>query len=225
MFNWVRKIDWDYFHKSNKILWLLGAYLTWKHVDKYQVFPAIHYNGFIKLNIYKAKSARLILKGPIKLEQWLNKKSISTITLNQLAVLQCDNEFTIGNNVSIFLSNGAYLYLGGKKNESGSGITADSTVMVQKKIRIESDCMVAWDTFITDSDWHNYSKHGSQGDTVIGEHTWLGIGVKILKGVYIENNSIVTTNSVVNSGRYPEKSLLSGIPAKIVKKDISTWKR
>ena len=86
MISWLKKIDKEYYKKSNKLLWLWGAYMTWKYVDKYSVFPAFQYNGFIKLKIYKEKSSKLILHGPIKLEQWLNKKTPSIITLNKEAI-------------------------------------------------------------------------------------------------------------------------------------------
>ncbi len=51
----------------------------------------------------------------------------------------------------------------------------------------------------------------------IGDDVWIGVGAIILKGVNIGNGSIVAAGSVVTSGTFPDKSLIAGNPAKIVK--------
>lgn len=60
-----------------------------------------------------------------------------------------------------------------------------------------------------------------QGETAlgvaIGDDCWIGAGSVILDGVTIGNGSIVAAGSVVNRN-VPEKSVVAGVPAKIVKK-------
>lgn len=51
----------------------------------------------------------------------------------------------------------------------------------------------------------------------IGDDVWLGANVTILKGVTIGNGCIVATGSVVTAGTYPDRSILAGVPAKVVK--------
>jgi acetyltransferase-like isoleucine patch superfamily enzyme len=223
--DFLKKIDYQYLKKSNKLLWIYGAYLTWKYATEYDTFPAFQYNGFIKFRIFKHKQSKLILKGPIKLEQWLNKKDSSVLTLKKGSSLICENEFLIGNNISIHLESNSRLILGGKVHESGSGITGNCVIMVKQDVEIKRDCIIAWDTFITDHDWHKYGHENKPMKTIIGEHCWIGVGVKILKGVNLNNDSIVATNSVVVKGVYPQRSFLSGIPASIKKQNIEPWKR
>lgn len=58
----------------------------------------------------------------------------------------------------------------------------------------------------------------------IGNHVWVASHVSILKGVNILSNSIVATRSVVTKKFYKENILIGGIPANIIKENI-TWNR
>ena len=57
----------------------------------------------------------------------------------------------------------------------------------------------------------------SPGEIRIGDDVWIGAGVIILKGVSIGHGSIVAAGAVVTKGEYPDRSILAGNPAKIVK--------
>lgn len=219
------KLNWTYFNQSNKLLWLYGAYLTIRFVDEFDVFPAIQFNSFVRIKFKKSKNSKLTCGGPLKFESWLNKNESSSISLLGNARMEVKNEFLLGNNICILVADGGNLLLGGKKHETGSGITADSVIMAMRHVEIGFDCIIAWDTYITDSDWHTIGDGIQHKATVIGNHCWLGVGVKILKGVELGENSIIGTNSVVTNGSYPQNSFISGIPAKVVKTDIISWKR
>ena len=52
---------------------------------------------------------------------------------------------------------------------------------------------------------------------VIGNDVWLGAGVTILKGSNIGDGCIVAAGAVVLRGHYPERSLIAGNPATVVK--------
>lgn len=60
-------------------------------------------------------------------------------------------------------------------------------------------------------------------DVNIGNHVWIGHGVKILKGVSVLDNSIIATGAICTNKQFPENCILGGIPAKIIKSGI-TWK-
>lgn len=51
----------------------------------------------------------------------------------------------------------------------------------------------------------------------IGDNVWIGANAIILKGAKIGDGSIVAAGAVVASGDYPERSLIAGNPAKIIK--------
>jgi acetyltransferase-like isoleucine patch superfamily enzyme len=205
--------------------WFYAAYLTIKYVDKWKKFPAFVINGSVRLKISKIKDATLEINDKLVIEQWLFGDERIVISLSHKSKCVIQNEFVIGNGVRIFVAPDASLVIKGKENESRSGITANSIIMVYKSLEIGKDCIIAWDTFITDCDWHGIEGKSSIKETIIGDHVWVGVGAKILKGSVINNNSIVTTLSVVLAGSYQESSLISGNPAKIVKTNIAPWSR
>ena len=54
------------------------------------------------------------------------------------------------------------------------------------------------------------------GEVIIGNNVWLGSNVKVLKGVSIGDNSIISAGSVVTKS-VPENVIAGGIPAKVIK--------
>lgn len=205
--------------------WLQEAYLTYKYVDEYNVFPAFYISKGVKLKISKSPTAKLIIREKLFVEKWKTENAYATIYLGKNSKLLIEKEFIVGDGVKLHVANDGELILRGKKNSSGSGITANSVVLARRYIEIGYDCIIAWDTFITDGDWHRIEGKVSQVDTILSEKVWVGVGVKILKGATINRDSIVAANSVVLKGIYPAKSLLSGNPANIVQENIPIWHR
>ena len=58
----------------------------------------------------------------------------------------------------------------------------------------------------------------------ISNNVWICQNVKILKGTYVGSNSVVALNALVSSGTYENNVILAGIPAKIIKRNI-TWNK
>lgn len=98
------------------------------------------------------------------------------------------------------------------------------------QINIGRNCMFAYDIDIRTGDSHsiidsesgvriNYAK-----DIRIDDHVWLSSHCRVLKGSTICKNSIVGTNAVVTKAFNEEGVILAGIPARIVKRNIS-WDR
>lgn len=54
------------------------------------------------------------------------------------------------------------------------------------------------------------------GKTLIGDYTFIGAGVKIIKPVIIGEHVIIGANSVITQN-IPAYSMVAGIPAKIIK--------
>lgn len=181
-------------------------------------------DSFLRLKINKNTDAKLIINGVVTINSHIGGRSPVFICLGINSVLEIDGDFIIGNGVRIDLSDNANLYIGGKDLESGSGITADTILMCNKKIHIGKDFLCAWSVFISDSDWHNIGGQDHQKDVFIGDHVWVANNSSILKGSVIGNNSIIAGQSKIINKEYSPNSLLAGIPAKVVKTDIS-WSR
>ena len=58
-------------------------------------------------------------------------------------------------------------------------------------------------------------------EVIIGDHVWVGSYSDILKGSQIPNDCIIAYKSCVTKGDSEEKCIIAGVPAKIVKRDIS----
>lgn len=155
--------------------WIYGAYLTFRYVDEYQFFPAIIFKDIITLRIYKGKNSKLIIQDKLIISSWIGGNSSSTIAIGENGRLVINGAFYIGNDVRISLSPSAKLILHGKDKSSGSGITSKSVIMVKNRVEIGKDTIIAWDTFITDCDWHLINGNLQVSPTIIGDWGWMQI--------------------------------------------------
>lgn len=55
---------------------------------------------------------------------------------------------------------------------------------------------------------------------LIGAHCWIGEGAKVLKGVTLEGDDVVSTGAIVTKS-FGKNVLLGGIPAKVIKENIN----
>ena len=54
----------------------------------------------------------------------------------------------------------------------------------------------------------------------IGNHCWIGEGAKVMKGVTLEGDDVVSTGAIITKS-FGKNVLLGGIPAKVIKDNIS----
>ncbi len=176
------------------------------------------------LKISIGREAKVLLSGNLLVNSWGGSNSPSSIACAHESNLTILGDFEIGPNVHILLMPGASLKMGGKLNSSASGITCDTRVMVEHSLNIGADCIIAWDVFISDSDWHDISGMARYSPVSIGDHVWISHGVSVLKGAVIPHGCIVGAKSLVSSVFDTEKALLAGAPAKIIRNNVE-WTR
>lgn len=122
-----------------------------------------------------------------------------------------NNKLTIGNNSTF---------------EGGTLNVADGTWL-----SIGDNCMFSWQVDVFSSDMHSIICNEKKArinpgkNTQIGSHVWVSTKSTILKGVVINEHSVVAAGSVVVAGEYPAHSLLSGLPAKIKRSNIEWLKQ
>lgn len=96
----------------------------------------------------------------------------------------------------------------------------------RKKIIIGEDCMLSTGITIRTGDSHSIIDEASQQrinyaeDIHISNHVWIGADAKLLKGVIIGENSIISTGAIVTSS-VPNNVIAAGIPAKIIKTGVN----
>lgn len=101
-------------------------------------------------------------------------------------------------------------------NTIGSGLRIYHTgdfLHVKKNCKIGSNCTLLPGVVIGNK---NLEDDGSW--VTIGDNCYLGLGAKILGQVSIGNNVVIGANSIVTKD-IPNNCVVSGIPAKIIKKD------
>lgn len=139
------------------------------------------------------------------------------------------------------IANGARIVFKGRaKLSSGISIRIDAgEVIIGDDAFFNANCMmrctnriifgkellVGWNvSFITD-DGHSYFIDSQQQEKekpiVIGNHVWIASDTKISKGGCIDDGCVVAQNTLVNKPFKDKNVLIGGIPARVLKKNVS----
>lgn len=109
-------------------------------------------------------------------------------------------------------------YIGDDVSFNGMRVIGGGEVLIGDCFHCAEGCYII-------SDNHDYDfgqtipydeNHSIQKKVVIENNVWLGIGVIVLPGSYIEEGCIVQAGSVV-LGRVPAGAIVGGHPAKLIK--------
>ena len=95
-------------------------------------------------------------------------------------------------------------------------------ISVFKEVAIGEGCVISENVIIRDSDNHKI-KGNNKLETAsinIGNHVWIGMNAVVLKGVTIGDGAIIAAGAVVTHD-VPSNTLVAGVPAKIIKQDVS----
>lgn len=203
---------------------LRSLFYSHKVSEATRVLPIRVGNPFLKIHIHKSPGASFVVRGVLSIHSYQGGDERVLITLGRNSRLVIDGDFMIGNGVKIMLSEGASLYIGGRRHESASGITERTRIMVRKKMEIGYDCIIAWNVFITDCEWHTIEGRPCQRDVFIGNHVWIAANTSILKGSKIGNGSIVAAHTLIKGETIPQNFIAGGNPVKIVRTNV-IWHR
>lgn len=106
----------------------------------------------------------------------------------------------------------------------GCVINNNFSAVARTSISIGDKVLIGHCVNIYDSDFHDVDPQkrahgGSKGGTEkvsIGDNVWIGSNITILKGVRIGNSSVIASGSMVTKD-VPERVLVGGVPAKVIK--------
>lgn len=155
---------------------------------------------------------------------WGGLDSPSSLTLGAESRFVLLGDFEVGPGVHILVSPRALLKIAGRLNASASGITCNTRIMVEDSVEIGHDSIIAWDVYISDSNWHDIKGVQKIAPVSIGSNVWISHGVSILRGVTIPSRCIVGAKSLVTSVIGFERALIAGIPATVRKTGVE-WSR
>lgn len=105
----------------------------------------------------------------------------------------------------------------------GSGfLNNNGKISCFEKITIGDDVKISEDVLIRDSDNHTVLREGykKSASIHIGNHVWIGVRAVILKGVTIGDGAIIAAGAVVTKD-VPQNTLVGGVPARVIKENIS----
>ncbi len=174
----------------------------------------ILYNGS---NVRTHKTSKIYLNNILSLNgsRFFNEKTQGCLFMSKKSELNVEGSFDIMKGFDIYLAEHATLSI-------GSGYAMDNLrIQCIDNITIGNDVIISRNVSIRDSDSHKIldGAHEPTKEIIIGDHVWIGLNVTILKGVKIGNGAIIAAGSLVNND-VPERALVGGIPAKVIKYDV-----
>lgn len=177
--------------------------------------------------------AKSRIRGSIRIEGHGHEIKIGdNVILNDHIIIQGNNnKISIGNRVTL----GGHILVKGKEQriEVGDGTKArDTRILCQEGgfVKIGRDCLFSRQVEIRTTDSHALisRKTGERinlpGPVEIGAHVWMGLGVLVGKGAKIADDNVVGAKSFVTKPFLESGTVIAGVPAKVVKRDV-TWQR
>lgn len=201
-----------------KTIWCNFRCLPFRQAIKFPI--AVHYNTRCRI-----KSGGVILNCQ-KLSPMMIRIGFHTVPIiyQEKTILDIKGKLVfegtahIGRGSHIVVQRDAVLELG-----NSFAISAASNLYCYKHIKIGDNIQLSWGVLIMDSDAHIiFGEDGrvinENKEIIIGNKIWVGCDSKILKGAHIPDNCVVGANSVVTSSLLEPDTLITGCPAKSVKR-------
>jgi acetyltransferase-like isoleucine patch superfamily enzyme len=121
---------------------------------------------------------------------------------------------TLGRGVSLSIGPGAEVRLG-----PGTYVTDGSRIAASQSVLVGSGCAISWGVTIIDDDGHGFGPPPYSAPIEVGDRVWIGCNVTVLKGVTLGGGSVVAAGAVVTRS-CPPRSLLAGVPARVIREDV-----
>lgn len=151
---------------------------------------------------------------------------------------QVGKRLSVGRGVQVITARGARICIGDRVG-LGSGVIlsvgSEATVVIGDDVRITHYTLIGAEFFISMADRVQVGEHCSIRDhdhdasalsmhsaplisspVSIGEDSWIGRGVAVLRGSCIESGAIIGANAVVR-GKIPKNAIAVGIPTRVVR--------
>lgn len=143
------------------------------------------------------------------------------------SILQLDGKIIfngktrIGHGCKLSIAKEALLEIG-----ENFAITAETSIVCHKGIKIGNDCLFSWDILIMDTDLHYIINEDNRiinepKQIDIEDKVWIGCRSLILKGVTIPSGNIIAANSTISRTQTVSNSILGSNPTKILKTNIT----
>lgn len=162
--------------------------------------------------------ARQLVSGIFEFNaKWSKKDNFSSLFFQgPQSSLIVEGNFKVYSQSKVYINEGAVLKLGSGYINHGLNLSCFEEISIGHHVAISENVT------IRDSD--NHSLGGSEKPHTqpvkIGNQVWIGLNVTILKGVTVGDGAVIGAGSLVTSD-IPARCLAYGVPAKVVKTEIS----
>ena len=189
-----------------------------KHNTNKMGFAAVALKG-ARLSL--SPSSELVVKnGRLTLNAKWDKCDpfLSMLVMAEDSHLIVKGSLDVYSGAKIYINKGASLILGGGYCNHNLNLSCFNRITIGQGVFISEGVT------IRDSDDHTIisSSRPVTQPIVIGDHVWIGMNATILKGVTIGSGSIIAAGAVVTKD-VPENSLVGGVPARVIKSDVSWY--
>lgn len=218
--------------KIDKILKLITR-INFKTI--YFNFKYLPFKKAIKLPVLINSNCKIIrLKGSVKINSEIKTgmisigygnirifdKKYSRTILDINGLLNFNGKARIGHGSKISISNNGELNLG-----NNFMISAESIIVCHKKITINNDTLISWGVQIVDTDFHSIYSDGikinENKEVFIANKVWIGSNCSVLKGVKINANTVVASNTTLTSkSDFVGNIIIGGNPPRVLKNNI-----
>lgn len=202
------------------------------------IIPTIYFNfhylpfkSAIKLPIFLYKPRLVCCKGKIIISGGVKTGMIklgrNRVSLYPDGGISWDNRGIVEFKGICYIGRNSFISTGKKGHiVFGDKFVATNSLRVASYCGIEfgNHVLCGWECTFIDTDFHRLTmENGSPspkayGTIVIGNNCWLGFRNTVLKNTRIPSCCVVASNSLLNRFHdVPQKSLLAGVPAKLVK--------
>ena len=191
----------------------------------------------LKLPVFVSSNVKFVrAKGQVKINGPIGRGMIR-LGYGDIPIFDKNHSRFLWNVTGTVIFNGAaYLGHGSKISVDPAGslsignnlrVTAETTIICHKEISLGDDLLMSWEIQIMDTDFHQIIQAGTHinpNDSVqIGNHVWINSRALILKGTVVAEGCVVAAGALLNQKYLEPNSIIGGIPARILRKDI-TWK-
>ena len=186
------------------------------------VFYKIRYkkNLFLHPKVYIKGAQNIVQFGNLYIgtgyEGFMHKTDKTVLNIAGKLILK--GSYSIGRGCRFDIGKNGCVTIG-----KGGSVKPNTTFIIMNELVIGDNCIISWDCQFLDDDFHeiNYpGKKEAKNSITIGDNVWIGCGVKIYKGTVIPNNCVVASNSILKGVYLEENTLIAGNPAKVVKQNV-----
>lgn len=151
-------------------------------------------------------------------------KQLKRARMETRILLEKNSQMVVNGDFSMFGNSYIRVVPDSKLVLNGGFINENVQITVGDIVEIGAGATIGRDVVIRSYDGHTISvgDYRISEPIMIGKHVWIGQGATILKGVTIGDGAIVAAGAVVTKD-VPAKSIVAGVPAKVIKENIN-WK-